>query len=78
LYVFQAAGESSAVFRERDGEKHLPLFTSAENASQYRTSHALDVRIIRLKEPDELRDVLSAHRAETADFKVVVDPAFAG
>lgn len=74
LYVFRALGESVAVFKVRDGEKHLALFTSAENASQYRNAHATNAQIVRLKEPGELRDVLLAHREEVADFKVIVDP----
>lgn len=74
LYVFRALNESGVVFKERDGEKHLPLFTSAENASQYRNTHPPDTQIVRLKEPSELRDVLLAHQEVEADFKIIVDP----
>jgi hypothetical protein len=74
LYVFRALSAPGVVFKERNGEKHLPLFTSVESANQYRNAHLPDAQIVRLKEPDELRDVLLAHRKEAADFKIIVNP----
>jgi hypothetical protein len=74
LYVFRAMIAPGVVFRERSGEKHLPLFTSVQRANQYRNAYVPDAQIVRLKEPDDLRDVLLAHRKEAADFKIIVNP----
>jgi len=77
LYIFRSAGSSNVVFKERDGEKQLPLFTSAENANDYRNGESMDVQITRLTTPSELRDLLLDHRESFGEFKIAMDPTYA-
>ena len=77
LYVFRAAGKPGIVFQERDGEKHLPLFTSAENASRYRKFESMNVQIARLSTPSELRELLLTQRDDSGEFKIMLDPNYA-
>ena len=77
LYIFRSVESGSVVFKERDGEKQLPLFTSAEYANCYRKCESMSVQIARLTTPSELRDLLLDHRESFGEFKIAMDPAYA-
>ena len=77
LYIFRSPGSGNVVFQERDGEKQLPLFTSVENAIDYRSGESMDVQITRLTTPSELRDLLLEHRVSFGEFKIAMDPDYA-
>ena len=74
LYIFRSVGSGGVVLQEGDGEKHLPLFRTAEKANLYRRCESLDVKIERLMSPSELRELLLAERADSGDFKIAMDP----
>jgi len=73
LYALRDADGSGCAFRERDGKKHLLLFTSAEAANDYRARAALHGPMLRLKTAAELRDLL-AELAKVAEVHVMIDP----
>jgi hypothetical protein len=72
LFVLCGLGDSGPVFQHLEGEKRLPLFTSAESASTYRES--LQLHTVQLESPKDLRDLLRTERESSGDFKIVVDP----
>jgi hypothetical protein len=77
LFVLRGLGSSGLVFQHLDGEKRLPLFTSAESASTYCRSESLQLHTMQLKSPKELRDLLRTERESSGDSKIVVDPSYA-
>jgi hypothetical protein len=73
LYALKEADGAGALFRQREGERRLLLFTSAENASDYRNRESAGRTMIRLAAPEDLRNLLAAHAVDP-EFKIEIDP----
>ena len=74
LYIFRSVGSGNVVFEVGDGEKLLPLFTSAETASLYRECEPVELKMVRLTTPQELRELLLVQREDSGEFKIAMDP----
>ena len=73
LYVLRQLDTANLVSEASQRQPRLALFTTAELASDYGKS-AGNFRVIRLTEPDQLRQVLAEYREEVPDFAIVMDP----
>jgi hypothetical protein len=74
LYALADLGTSKTVFRGSANDLRMLLFTSAENASHYRASQELSASVVRLREPKDLRMLLSL-QGDQVTFGVEIDPA---
>jgi hypothetical protein len=74
VYVLRAFGSPNLWLKDQDENQQLAVFTSAEQANLFRSCEALDVQVVRLKTPHELRELLAWQRAKAWEFKVVLNP----
>jgi hypothetical protein len=74
MYALADLKTSKTVFAGDAHGLRMLLFTSAENASRYRTSRELSASVVRLKEPKDLRMLLSL-QGDQVTFGVEIDPA---
>jgi hypothetical protein len=74
LYALADFDTSKTVFRGVPGDRRLLVFTTAEKASHYRSSLQLTASVVKLKEPRDLRILLSI-QTEEPGFGVEIDPA---
>lgn len=74
--LFALADRTSAkyVFSEDSSDRRLLLFTTAENASRYRSIRDSSLSVVKLKEPNDLRTLI-ATQGEAPTFGVEIDPA---
>jgi hypothetical protein len=73
LYALAHLETSKTVFRGVPGDRRLLLFTTAENASRYRSALQLTASVVKLKEPRDLR-ILMSIQTEEPGFGVEIDP----
>jgi hypothetical protein len=77
LYALADASTAKTVYGNHAKRPRLLLFTSAEKASGYRRVRDLAASVVRLREPQDLRILLSAQ--ENAEpFDVEIDPENVG
>ncbi|HEX6963894.1 MAG TPA: hypothetical protein VF175_18650 [Lacipirellula sp.] len=72
LYALADIATSQTVYGGSGKRPRLLLFTSAEKASNYRRRRELVASVIRLREPRDLRILLSL-QDKTSDFDVEID-----
>lgn len=72
LYALADIATSKTVYGGPAKKPRLLLFTSAEKASDYRRRKELAASVIRLREPRDLRILLSL-QDKTSDFDVEID-----
>jgi hypothetical protein len=73
LYALADIATSKTVYGGPATKRRLLLFTSAEKASDYRMRKELAASVIRLREPRDLRILLSLQEKDDA-FDVEIDP----
>jgi hypothetical protein len=73
LYALADIQTTQTLFRGEVGDRRLLLFTTAENASRYRSKLELNASVVKLREPKDLRILLSM-QSQTPKFNVEIDP----
>ncbi len=73
LYALAEFHSAKTIFGESALSRRLLLFTTAEKASQYRRARDLAASVIRLREPRDVRTLLSV-QDKNAPFDVEIDP----
>jgi len=72
LYALADATTTETIFKGRQKDRRLVLFTSAEKASDYRSRLNRPASVVKLKEPKDVRMLLS--QQGQAPFDVEIDP----
>ncbi|HEX6960734.1 MAG TPA: hypothetical protein VF175_02625 [Lacipirellula sp.] len=73
LYALADAYTAKTVYGGSAKSRRLLLFTSAEKASYYRRTRDLAASVVRLREPRDVRILLSAQEQD-GPFDVEIDP----
>jgi hypothetical protein len=73
LYALADIQTTNTVFRGSKDDRRLLLFTTAESASRYRSKLELNASVVKLREPKDLRILLSM-QSQTPKFNVEIDP----
>jgi hypothetical protein len=73
LYALADIQTTKTVYRGEKGDRRLLLFTTAENASRYRSKLELAASVVKLREPKDLRILLSM-QSQTPAFSIEIDP----